>query len=89
MNKIQVTKENFQTIRENGVGSNFTALNPADGFRKDGRLWFATCSECGERVTNSSLTGVWMHSVTTSNFRDGSGIRIGATTSSFDYCPKA
>jgi len=88
MNQIQVTKENFQTIRENGIGSNFTALNPADGFRKDNKLWFATCSECGESVTNSNLNGVWMHSVTR-DFRIDSGIRVGGTTSSFDYCPSA
>jgi hypothetical protein len=42
----------FWTIREQGIGNGFTALNPADGYRKDNRLWFGNCSVCGERVTN-------------------------------------
>lgn len=59
-----ITKENFQSIRENGIGSNFKVLNPADGYRKDDRLWFGTCAECGETVTNSALKGEgWMHSI--------------------------
>lgn len=48
-------------VREQGVGFNFKVLNPADGYRQDGRLWFGNCEICGERVTNSALNGVWMH----------------------------
>ena len=54
-------------IRENGIGSNFRVINPADGFRKDNRLWFGTCSVCGERVVNSSFKGVWEHSLVIEN----------------------
>lgn len=45
------------------VANGFTALNCEDGFRKDNRLWFGECSECGERITNSALDGVWKHTV--------------------------
>ena len=66
MNSLVITKENFQSIRENGIGSNFSVINPADGFRKDNRLWFGTCSVCGESVTNSALTGRgWEHTIYT------------------------
>jgi hypothetical protein len=52
-------------IRENGIGSNFRVISPADGFRKDNRLWFGTCSVCSERVINSSFRGVWEHTLKT------------------------
>jgi hypothetical protein len=54
---------NIMEIRKNGIGSNFSVINPEDGYRKDNRLWFGTCSECGESVTNSSLKGSWVHSI--------------------------
>ena len=76
-----VTKENFQSIRENGIGSNFTVLNPEDGIRKDNRLWFGTCSECGDSVTNSSLNGVWEHTVYSVNTPNHK------VSKSVDYCP--
>lgn len=61
---ISITKDNFQTVREQGIGNGFTVLNPADGFRQDNRLWFGKCSNCNETVTNSSLDGKgWMHSI--------------------------
>jgi hypothetical protein len=64
MNSLVVTKENFKSIRENGIGFNFKVINPADGFRKDNRLWFGTCSECGESVTNSAISGRgWEHTI--------------------------
>lgn len=64
MNSLVITKENFQSIRENGIGSNFSVIDPKDGFRKDNRLWFGTCSVCGESVTNSALTGRgWEHTI--------------------------
>lgn len=60
---LVITKENFQSVRENGIGSNFSVINPADGFRKDNRLWFGTCSVCGQSVTNSAIDGRgWLHS---------------------------
>lgn len=84
-----VTKENFKSIRVNGIGSNFKVLNPEDGFRKDNRLWFGTCSECGESVTNSALTGKgWEHSITTviSYHADGK-TPCHSVSKSVDYCP--
>lgn len=56
-------EKNFKDIREQGIGSNFKVLDPEDGYEKNDRLWFGTCEECGERVTNSSLKGVWEHTV--------------------------
>ena len=64
-------------IRALGYGTNFNVLNPADGFRKDGRLWFGTCDQCGESVTNSSLKGVWEHSEKTGR----------SSWRSINYCP--
>ena len=69
-------------IRENGIGSNFRVINPADGFRKDNRLWFGTCSVCGERVVNSSFRGVWEHTITTQK-----GVRI--SMRKYEDCLKA
>ena len=56
----------------------FVALNCEDGYRKDNRLWFGECSECGERITNSFLDGVWKH---TQKLEDGWSRQI-------DFCPK-
>lgn len=55
---IDYTKNNWN-VNANG----FTVLNPEDGYRKDNRLWFGECSECGERITNSALDGVWKHTI--------------------------
>ena len=82
MTEFIVTQENFQSIRENGIGNGFTVLNPADGFRKDGRLWFGTCSECGESVTNSIFNGYWEHSVITKITENHT------RTQHFPYCLK-
>lgn len=61
---LVITKENFQSVRENGIGNGFTVLNPRDGFRKDNRLWFGTCSVCNESVTNSAIDGRgWIHEI--------------------------
>lgn len=87
---LVVTKENFQQVREQGIGNGFTVLNPEYGYRKDNRLWFGECSECGERVTNSSLTGKgWEHTITTVHSRHASGTVAHATSYTIDYCPKA
>ena len=73
----------LKEIRVNGIGSNFKVLNPEDGYRKDNRLWFGECAECGDRVTNSSLKGVWEHTVYLVNEPNHK------VSKSIDYCPKA
>lgn len=91
---LVITKENFQSVRENGTGTNFTVIEPVDGFRKDNRLWFGTCSVCGERVTNSALVGYWEHSI---NLVQGSfskdnfdkGIYNHGSSRNVNYCPTA
>lgn len=84
-----VTKENFKSIRVNGIGSNFKVLNPEDGYRKDNRLWFGECAECGERVTNSSLNGIWKHEIVLSVSYHASGTIASKSSKQVDYCPKA
>lgn len=55
---------NIQKIRQEGIGNGFKVINPADGYRKDNRLWFGECSLCGERLTSSLWdNGVWMHTI--------------------------
>ncbi len=83
MTSLVVTKENFNQIREEGIGNGFSVINPHDGFRKDNRLWFGNCSECGELVTNSALTGKgWEHNLITGYI--GS---TGTSSKNVDYCP--
>jgi hypothetical protein len=72
----------------------FTALNCEDGFRKDNRLWFGECSECGERITNSALDGVWKHTIYSEKgfyskeaFDEGIFYNF-ASSRQVDYCPK-
>jgi hypothetical protein len=72
----------FWTIREQGIGNGFTALNPADGYRKDNRLWFGNCSVCGDRVTNSNLSGVWEHTLILEQGKNYTKSR------QIDYCPE-
>ena len=81
MTSLVVTKENFKQIRVEGIGNGFTVLNPEDGYRKDNRLWFGMCSECGEIVTNSSLKGVWEHTI---YLVDEPNHKV---SKSVDYCP--
>lgn len=66
-------------IRTQGIGSNFTVLDPQDGFRKDNTIWFGNCSVCGERVSQSYLNKGWTHTVSTG---DHSSRQV-------DYCPTA
>jgi hypothetical protein len=64
--KIKVTKEmrnKMNEVTKVQEANGFTALNCEDGYRKDNRLWFGECSECGERITNSALDGVWKHTI--------------------------
>jgi hypothetical protein len=72
----------FWEIREKGIGNGFSVLNPADGYRKDNRLWFGNCSVCEERVTNSNLKGIWEHTLILE--RDG----LSTKSRQIDYCPK-
>ena len=84
----------FWTIREQGIGNGFSVLNPADGYRKDNRLWFGNCSVCNERVTNSNLMGIWEHTkysekgfYSKEEF-ERDGIANFSSSKQIDYCPK-
>jgi hypothetical protein len=74
---------NINEIREQGIGSNFKVINQADGYQKNNRLWFGDCVECGERVTNSNLKGVWVHTIILE--RDGHSTK----SKDVDFCPTA
>jgi hypothetical protein len=69
-------------IREQGIGSNFTALNPADGYRKDNSLWFAKCDTCGKTVTQSRFDKFWGHTVPAEGI-----LGDWTATREVDYCP--
>lgn len=85
----KITDGELQRIRENGEGIGFSVLEPDDGFRRDGSLWFGTCSVCGERVTNSWRDGVWSHRVVTEEVRHPDGWVARSTSHQVDYCPTA
>ena len=72
MNKVEKTQ----------IANGFTALNCEDGFKKDNRLWFGECSECGERITNSHLRGIWVHTI----ILEKNG--LSTKSKDVDYCPK-
>lgn len=76
---------NIVEIRTKGIGSNFSVINPHDGYRKDNRLWFGECSECGEMVSSSSMSAKsigWTHTLTKKISETGFQM------TSIDYCPK-
>jgi hypothetical protein len=77
---LQYSAEQIRTL---GIGENFDVLSPEDGYRKDNRLWFGTCTQCGERVTSSFVDDVvWKHkAILPSKFG-------GETSKSIDYCPE-
>ena len=85
---------NINEIREQGIGSNFKVSNPADGYQKNNRLWFGECVECGERVTNSNLNGIWSHTLYSEKGYyskeefDRDGIANFTSSKDIDYCPK-
>ena len=88
MNSLVITKENFNQIRVEGIGSNFKVINPADGYRKDNRLWFGTCSVCNESVTNSSIRGKgWVHTLV-ENYEFAPGKFVNRHSDLLE-CPKA
>ena len=96
---IKVTKEmrnKMNKVEKIQKANGFTALNCEDGYRKDNRLWFGECSECGERIHNSALDGIWMH---TRYFELGfynkdyldkglNGLANYSSSKDIDYCPK-
>ena len=69
-------------VEKTQIANGFTALNCEDGFKKDNRLWFGECSECGERITNSHLKGIWEHTLI---LEQGKNYTKSKT---IDYCPK-
>jgi hypothetical protein len=85
----------IQEIREQGIGSNFSVLNPEDGFRKDNTLWFGNCSECGEKVTQSLHYDYWTHTLfLEKGYSSKEALEQGlyhsqATSKTLDYCPTA
>lgn len=84
----KMTDTELSQIRESGLGNGFTALDPHDGFRRDDTLWFGTCSECGEIVTNSWREGIWKHTIYTNKTYHASGALLSSTSHEADYCPK-
>jgi hypothetical protein len=84
-----------QEIREQGIGSNFSVLNPEDGFRKDNSLWFGNCSECGERVSQSLHNDYWSHTIYlekgyySKEIWEAGRFHNQATSKASDYCPTA
>jgi hypothetical protein len=82
----------IDTIREQGLGQGFRVINQADGFRGGNRLWFGNCETCGERVTNSIITGLWQHTITEyEEYWVLSGVKSWTPNTSrsrqVDYCP--
>jgi hypothetical protein len=85
----KLTEGELTQIRAEGLGNGFTVLNPEDGFRRDGTVWFGTCSECGEQVSNSWRDGVWEHTVRTVISYHADGVTPCQTSNqSFGYCPE-
>ncbi len=83
----QMSDGELQRVRENGEGNGFSVTEPSDGFRRDGSLWFGTCSECGEQVTNSWSDGVWKHRAATEEVRHPDGSLARSASRLVDYCP--
>jgi hypothetical protein len=77
----------IKEVREQGIGSNFTVLNPVDGYRKDNHLWFGTCSVCGESVVNSRLDGIWQHTIIKETKYHESGQIRSQVSSQSEFCP--
>jgi hypothetical protein len=83
-----LTDEEVTRIRRDGLGNGFSVIDPADGYRADGSLWFGDCSVCNERVTNSWTDGVWKHTNYTRKVINPDGFISSATSRQSDYCPK-
>jgi hypothetical protein len=79
----EMNKEQDFQVNANG----FTVLNAEDGYRKDNRLWFGECSECGERITNSALKGIWEHEIVIEEKRYENGAIAYRSSRKVDYCP--
>lgn len=86
VNAIAPVTDEMTRLRTGGIGSNFTVVDPADGYRKNDQLWFGTCGTCGERVTSSRFNrGVWMHKLITEEHPEFPGL---LTYRDLDRCPK-
>jgi len=83
----RLADEEVRRIRRDGVGNGFVVLEPADGFRRDGSLWFGVCSVCSERVSNSWTDGVWKHTTPTKQVLNPNGVVSASVTQQTDYCP--
>ena len=83
----RLTDEEVTRVRADGLGNGFVVIDPADGFRRDGSVWFGTCSVCNERVTNSWRDGVWKHTIYTKKVIQPNGFVSSSTSYESDYCP--
>lgn len=83
----RLTDEEVARIRRDGLGNGFVVLEPADGFRRDGSLWFGVCSVCSERVSNSWRTGVWEHTIYSRKVIEPNGFVSSSSSQKADYCP--
>lgn len=94
MRHTDTDTDTITEVREKGLGKGFLVVSPSDGFRNDNRLWFGYCSACGEMVTNSTLRGVWEHTIYTQRFYRGrerfeQGVSYSSVSHNVDYCPTA
>lgn len=83
----RLTDEEVTRVRADGLGNGFVVIDPADGFRRDGSVWFGTCSVCNERVTNSWRDGVWKHTIYTRKVINPDGFISSSASYQSDYCP--
>jgi hypothetical protein len=80
----------LQTIREKGIGSNFSVVSPEDGFRKDNAVWFGKCEVCGGHVSSSRFDKGWTHSIATPILdKNGVPFSTGKSMVSIYACPEA
>jgi hypothetical protein len=85
-----IEEKGFATVRKEGIGTNFKVINPEDGFRKDGAVWFGKCDTCGGHVASSRFEEGWTHNVTTPIFdKDGVPYTSGRSTNVIYACPEA
>jgi hypothetical protein len=77
----------LEEVRKEGLGLNFRVLNPEDGFRKDNSLWFGKCDTCGEHVSNSLHSKIWMHNADLEVKYHKSGQILSRKSVQIDYCP--
>jgi hypothetical protein len=54
-------RKNVREVRTLGLGSGFSVIDPKDGVKGDDSIWFGTCDNCGETVSNDKRLGLWEH----------------------------